>query len=293
MIVLISGMVSNNEQKSAKGKGSTTEESLELLAFSAEPVETFSNSRLSQSIIEQESKKREAARKKAIAKQNKLDLEENAIYLTFDDGPSKASDQLLNILNEYGMNATFFMLAPNIKKYPETVKRMHQEGHTLALHGVTHDVGKIYSSPSAPTEEMKETQEIIENITGIRTDTSPSPFDRSFPYLTEEMRFVLDQKDFIVWDWNVDSRDWEFRNQRYVQHTIQEIHKQHQAGVTPIVLLHDKPETIKHLPKLLSYIEKQGFQTKVLTNDLPPLTFPCEGRCRSSSGLDAGEVTLN
>ena len=111
------------------------------------------------------------------------------------------------------------MLGPKIKEHPEVVKRTHKEGFGLALHGITHDVGKIYSSPSAPSEEMIENQEILENITGISTDISRVPYG-SIPYLTEEMRYLLDQNDFKVWDWNVDSRDWELKNERYVQHTI-------------------------------------------------------------------------
>ena len=50
------------------------------------------------------------------------------------------------------MNATFFMLGPNMKEHPEVVKRTHKERFGLALHGVTHDVAKIYSSPSARSE---------------------------------------------------------------------------------------------------------------------------------------------
>lgn len=286
-IILISGMIGKDEQKTAKGKDSNTENSLEMVSFSSEPVAAFAHSPLSQSIIEKESEKRESARQVAVAKQNKLDHEENVIYLTFDDGPTNVSDQLLDILDEYGMKATFFMIGPNIKEYPKVIERMHQEDHGLALHGMTHDVKKIYSSPTAPTEEMKETQKLVENITGIRTDIIRLPYG-SFPYLAEDMRYVLDQNDFIVWDWNVDSRDWEFKNERYVYHTIQEIQQKTQAGVTPVVLLHDKPETIKYLPKLLSYIKEQGYKTKVLTRELPPLTFPCEGRCRTNSGSTAG-----
>jgi peptidoglycan/xylan/chitin deacetylase (PgdA/CDA1 family) len=102
------------------------------------------------------------------------------------------------------------------------------------------------------------------------------------------MRYLLDQNDFQVWDWNVDSRDWELKNERYVQHTIREIEKVKQAGETPIVLLHDKQQTVKHLPKLLTYIKSQGYKTKVLTNEMTALTFPCEGRCRTISSVAAG-----
>ena len=287
MIVLLSGLVGSDEKKAVKENDSNIENSLEMLSFSTEPVVAFADSTLSQSIMERESEKREVARKKAVAKQNKIDQQENVIYLTFDDGPSNFSDQLIDILDDYQMTATFFMLGPKIKEYPEVVKRMHKEGFGLGLHSITHDVGKIYSSQSAPSEEMIENREILENITGVRSDIIRLPYG-SIPYLTEGMRYVLDQNAFKVWDWNVDSRDWKLKDERYVQHTIQEIQKKKQEGETPIVLLHDKQETMKYLPELLSYIKGQGYKTKVLTSDMPPLTFPCEGRCRPISGLAMG-----
>ena len=80
----------------------------------------------------------------------------------------------------------------------------------------------------------------------------------------------------------------ELKNERYVRHTIRKIEKVKQAGETPIVLLHDKQQTVKHLPKLLSYIKSQGYKTKVLTNEMTALTFPCEGRCRIISTVAAG-----
>ena len=239
MIVLLSGLIGNDEKKAVKENDSNIENSLEMLSFSTEPVVAFADSTLSQSIMEKESEKREVARKKEVAKQNKIDQQENVIYLTFDDGPSNFSDQLIDILDDYQMTATFFMLGPKIKEYPEVVKRMHKEGFGLGLHSITHDVGKIYSSQSAPSEEMIENQEILENITGVRSDIIRLPYG-SIPYLTEGMRYVLDQNAFKVWDWNVDSRDWELKDERYVQHTIQEIQKKKQEGETPIVLLHDK-----------------------------------------------------
>ena len=283
-IVLSFGLISNGEKQNDV---SDFKKSLQMLTFSSEPVVAFADSRLSQSIILKESEEKEAVRKKELAKQNLIDQQENAIYLTFDDGPSYFSNELLDILNQYEMNATFFMLGPNMKEHPEVVKRTHMEGFGLALHGITHDVAKLYSSPSAPSEEMIENQEIMESITGISTDISRVPYG-SVPYLTEEMRYLLDQNDFQVWDWNVDSRDWELKNERYVQHTIREIEKVKQAGETPIVLLHDKQQTVKHLPKLLTYIKSQGYKTKVLTNEMTALTFPCEGRCRTISSVAAG-----
>lgn len=264
-------------QEDAAKVGDAT--SLETLSDSFEPIDSFANSELSQSIIQKERQKKNKVREKKAAKQNAKDQKEHAIYLTFDDGPSKHTDKLLDTLNDYHMKATFFMLGPNMKEHPKAVKRMKDEGFGLALHGITHETQQVYSEASAPSEEMQEGQEILKNITGVSSNMVRLPYG-SVPYLTQDMRFRLDKKEFNVWDWDVDSRDWEFQNDQYVAHTIKEIEKMEDADVSPVVLLHDQKETIKHLPELLDYVQKQGFKTKVLNNDMAPVTFQCEGRCQ-------------
>ena len=59
-------------------------------------------------------------------------------FLTFDDGPSSNTTQILDILNERGIKATFFVLGSNVEKNPEIVKRMYDEGHFIASHGYSH-----------------------------------------------------------------------------------------------------------------------------------------------------------
>lgn len=280
MVLLIVLMIGKSEKGEARESNSSKEDnSFEVLEISSDSVLDFSETPLNQSIIKRANEEREDARKKEFTKQNKKDLYENVIYLTFDDGTSDVSEQLLDMLDEYEMKATFFLLGLKIKEQPEIAIRMKSDGHGLALHGITHDVKKIYNSYSSPTEEMKEAQSIIEGITGEHTELIRLPYG-SIPYLTEEMRYILDQSEFKVWDWNVDSLDWKFKDEQYVLHTIKEIESVKQSGEAPVVLLHDKQETVQHLPKLLSYIKEQGYKTKILTNDMTPITFPCEGRCR-------------
>lgn len=274
-IFLFSGLLGGKKDFAMEGDATA----LETLSVSFEPMVSFADSNLSQSIIEKEKQEKEEARQIAIAKQKEEDQEENAIYLTFDDGPSEIADELLDILNDYNMIATFFMLGPNMEEHPEVVKRMEEEGFGLALHGITHEVQEVYGDASAPVEEMTDGQEILEDITDFSSDMVRLPYG-SVPYLTEEMRFLLDQDDFNIWDWNVDSRDWELTDESYVQHTVEEIERIEETDEAPVVLLHDKEETIKHLPELLSYIQKQGYKTKLLDNDMVPITFPCEGRCQ-------------
>ncbi|WP_096186939.1 polysaccharide deacetylase family protein [Evansella halocellulosilytica] len=65
------------------------------------------------------------------------------VYLTFDDGPSSASIEILDILDQFDAKATFFMLEPEMRTHPDIVNRTVKDGHAVALHCVTHDRDKI------------------------------------------------------------------------------------------------------------------------------------------------------
>lgn len=249
-----------------------------LLSFG--PKKAFASSELNHSVQYQKELAREKTQHQKVFKQLEKDHKNKVIYLTFDDGPSPEANQLLNILDHFHAKATFFMLGPNIQEHPSVVKRMVKEGFGVGLHSMTHDTHKIYSSKRAPLKEMTEDQRILEKVAGVHSELIRLPYG-SIPYLTIDMRMLLDQKGFKIWDWTVDSKDWELKNQRFVQKTIRDIQNMERAGQAPIVLMHDKPETIRYLPNLLTYLKRHGYQTKILTNQMPPYTFQCEGRCHS------------
>ncbi|WP_062106384.1 polysaccharide deacetylase family protein [Bacillus niameyensis] len=238
----------------------------------------FSTSKLNQSIHYQQEIIREKAEHGQAIKE--LQQKNKVIYLTFDDGPSAYSEQMLDILNKYDAKATFFMIGPNIQSYPAVVKRMADEGFGIGMHSMTHDAHQVYSSATSPLDEMLEESHIIQGITGIEPLLIRLPYG-SVPYLTVDMRYYLNENNFKIWDWNIDSEDWKLMDQRYVTKVIQDIKSLEQSGEAPIVLLHDKQHTVQHLSKLLQYLKKEGYQMKVLTEELVPYTFQCEGRCYS------------
>lgn len=252
----------------------------EPLLLSFKPKKAFADSELDQSVQYQKELALEKTQHQKALEQLEKDHKNKVIYLTFDDGPSPAANQLLDILDHYHAKATFFMLGPNIQDHPSVVKRMVKEGFGVGLHSITHDPHKIYSANEAPLKEMSEDQRILQKVTGVRSQLVRLPYG-SIPYLSMDMRMLLDQKGFKIWDWTVDSKDWELKNQRFVQKTIRDIQNMERAGQAPIVLMHDKPETIRYLPKLLTYLKHKGYKTKILTNQMPPYTFQCEGRCHS------------
>ncbi|KRG12975.1 polysaccharide deacetylase family protein [Lederbergia galactosidilytica] len=248
----------------------------------ASPLEkhTFTSSQLNESIQIKKEIELEKKQQAEALEQLQKDNEAKIVYLTFDDGPSPYADQLLDLLNKYHMEATFFMLGPKMKNYPAIVQRMVEEGFAVGMHGMTHNVKQIYQSPKAPLKEMQEAQKIIQDLTGVHSNLIRLPYG-SVPYLTMDMRYHLDQADFKIWDWNIDSEDWALKDRRFVNKVIQEMENLSRAGESPIILLHDKPETIQYLPQLLNYLQKNNYQTKVLTDDQIPYTFQCNGRCYS------------
>ena len=90
------------------------------------------------------------------------------VYLTFDDGPSEYTDEILDILDEYEVKATFFVLAKD--GYEEQYQRIVDEGHTLALHSYTHQYGQIYESPEAFRQDITMLSDYLFDITGYRCE---------------------------------------------------------------------------------------------------------------------------
>jgi peptidoglycan/xylan/chitin deacetylase (PgdA/CDA1 family) len=196
------------------------------------------------------------------------------IYLTFDDGPTATSSQLLNILSKYDAKATFFMVGPNITKYPQVVKRMVKEGQGLGLHSMTHVQNKFYKSPSSALQEMNQTNANLFKVTKLKTSLIRTPYG-SKPYFGKSYRDVVLSQGYHLWDWNVDSEDWKYKydSQKIYNSVLKQVNKVHKANVTPIILMHDQKATLKVLPQILEKLKKDGYEFKAITKDMTPVNF--------------------
>jgi Predicted xylanase/chitin deacetylase len=201
------------------------------------------------------------------------DKKQRLCYLTFDDGPSASSGKLMDLLNHYHANATFFLLGTHIIKYPESVKRMNQEGFTIGLHGISHDYKKLYRSEKSVVEEMKDDQRILMSVVTINTPFIRTPYG-SYPFMKESYRRTVIQHGFIMWDWNVDSYDWRYKNWRFVQHTIKQIRRLTMDGQIPVILLHDRAYAYRYLEPLLKYLQQNNYEMKSIDASMHPLQFP-------------------
>ncbi|MDQ0058092.1 polysaccharide deacetylase [Paenibacillus harenae] len=196
------------------------------------------------------------------------------IYLTFDDGPTGSTPKLLDILGKYKAKATFFLLGNGIIKYPESVKRLVKEGHRPALHGVTHVKDKFYESPSSAYLEMEHANKYLLSASGVKSTLIRTPYG-SKPYFTDKYRDATAAAGYHLWDWNVDSKDWEYRTDsgKMIRHVMSEVAAIQKEGEAPVVLLHDRPTTIAAMPSLLARLHDAGYRFEPLRSDMMPVNF--------------------
>ncbi|MDO3408311.1 polysaccharide deacetylase family protein [Saccharibacillus sp. CPCC 101409] len=196
------------------------------------------------------------------------------IYLTFDDGPTAHTAQLLDILDKYDARGTFFMLGPNIASYPSAVKRLVDSGSSAGLHGMTHVKNKFYASPASALKEMQDDNQALYKAAGVKTKLIRTPYG-SKPYFTKAYRDKVLSAGFHLWDWNVDSEDWKYKtdHKRVIRSILEQIDTVERQGTVPVVLMHDQAATLKVLPEVLKTLRDEGFTFEVITDDTAPVNF--------------------
>jgi peptidoglycan-N-acetylglucosamine deacetylase len=208
-------------------------------------------------------------KKKSIAKPEVPAAQKEIVYLTFDDGPSKATLSILHTLSKYDAKATFFMLEPNMKKFPGALKVMKAQGESFGLHGVSHDVHRIYQSPKTVVNEMSTAQKTLEKLTGVRTELIRTPFG-SYPYMKPAYMAAVHGAGFKLWDWTIDSEDWKYTKGEYIKKTIAQLEHYPYKRNPRIILMHDKETTSAHLKELLVYLKQHGYRFGALNEHLSP-----------------------
>ncbi len=200
-------------------------------------------------------------------------LKKKVIRLTFDDGPNRrVTEGILDALLKHGYKATFFMLAPNMLVNVALLKRMKAEGHTLALHGATHD-HKLYRSGRdlAIVESMNEANDVLNNLVGLRSWICRVPYG-SARNLTPAQLGLLRSNGYRVWDWNIDSLDTSPKTSsaRVLSHTRDEL-KRRKGEI--VVLMHDNVFTLQALPEILEFISQNQWEVEPISPDFVGRVF--------------------
>jgi peptidoglycan/xylan/chitin deacetylase (PgdA/CDA1 family) len=196
------------------------------------------------------------------------------VYLTFDDGPSKLTPQVLDLLKEYEVQAKFFVLGQLVEEREETVRRIVEEGHAIGNHTYDHRYKSLYGSFLSFFGQVEKTGGILTRITGkpVRLLRAPGGTYGNF----DDFYFRnLREAGYSVFDWNVDSGDSKRRGVS-AEEIIRNVKNSKPAGDEVVVLLHDgsgHEESVKALPEIIRYYMEKGYRFGVLDESIKPVTF--------------------
>ncbi len=199
------------------------------------------------------------------------------VYLTFDDGPSGNTGEILDILAEYDVKATFFVVGKEDERYRPLYKRIVEEGHTLAMHSYSHKYNEIYQSKESYVEDLTKLQEFLYNTTGVWCRYCRFPGGSSNTVSRVDMHELiayLEEQDMSYFDWNVVSGDASsayISPEAIVRNSTAKLDELDEA----IILMHDasdKDSTVEALPGLIERIQAME-DTKIvpITDDTEPI----------------------
>lgn len=151
---------------------------------------------------------------------------EKAVALTYDDGPSKFTNRILDCLEHYGAKATFFVVGNSVYAYPDALLRAHTLGMEIGNHTMSHPRLTSISS-SQISSQLNKNATVVENVTGKRPSLVRPPYGSYNQSVinTSGMPFIL---------WSIDTLDWKTRN---AQKTVDAVLSKVSDG--DIILMHD------------------------------------------------------
>lgn len=204
------------------------------------------------------------------------DTSDLKVYLTFDDGPSDLTPQVLDLLDEYDAKATFFVVYTDNEKYTSYLKDIMDRGHTLALHSYSHDYDKIYQSVDAFLEDFDKVYTWVYEETGMRPTLFrfPGGSTNGKTSVVNNIITEMERRGFIYYDWNVSSGDGS--NLTTTQNILENVCTNVGSFDQPVVLMHDgagKNATLKALPTLLETLAEEGYEFCSLDETLQPIQY--------------------
>ncbi|MFB9325091.1 polysaccharide deacetylase family protein [Paenibacillus aurantiacus] len=203
----------------------------------------------------------------------KTDVSRPVVYLTFDDGPSKWTPQVLDILSKARVHATFFVLGNEAERREPVVKRIIREGHALGNHTYDHQYEELYRDFDGFWSQVRKTDAILERITGERVSLLRAP-GGTYGNFDAHYFELLERAGYRIADWNVDSGDSRRKNVPAAE--IVKTVKGSKLGRAVTVLLHDGAghgESVKALPAIIAYYKEKGYRFAVLDDEAKLVTF--------------------
>ena len=199
------------------------------------------------------------------------------VYLTFEDGPSENTGEILDILAQYDVKATFFVVGKEDEESLALYKRIVEEGHTLGMHSYSNKYSVIYQSKEGFEEDFKRIQTLLKETTGVDSLYYRFPGGSSNQISNVPMKdFIqyLNKEGVVYYDWNVSSGDASnaYSSDEIVANVTADVVKYK----TSVVLLHDTAEkgaTVEALGTLIEKLNEMGAQILPIDEDTSVIQY--------------------
>lgn len=201
------------------------------------------------------------------------DHDKKIAFLTFDDGPSSNTEVILDILNQKGVKATFFVLGVSVIDNPDLVLKIAQQGHGIGNHSYSHHL--FYGgnfTPDAFLSDILRNDKELKNILGeeFKGNLFRFPGGNYYEIFPEKIPYHVKmiEAGFKDIDWNVDSMDASFisPNKEFI---LSKIKNQCENKKISVILMHDvsfKPGTVAALPDIIDYLKSIGFEFGIINS---------------------------
>lgn len=183
------------------------------------------------------------------SKENK---DKKLVALTFDDGPGKYTEEILELLEENNASATFFLVGEEIERRPENAIAIHESGNEIGIHGYTHSsFTKLGATQTI--KEIEQVNDLLESLGIDRTTLVRPPYGS----LNQSIR----ELDYTYCLWNLDTLDWKTKDKDKIKQAIRD-----DIDENSIILVHEihKP-TLEALQEILPELVEEGYEFVTFT----------------------------
>lgn len=177
-------------------------------------------------------------------------LPEGMVALTFDDGPSEYTKEIIDILKEYNVGGTFFLVGYNVEQYPDYVNYIHSNGYSVGSHSIRH-------SDMATLSYEEQESELVNSIEMLKeiVDDDVNLFRPPYGSYNNKLINLANDNEYKIILWNNDPEDWRTRDPDKIFESIK-----NSATSGAIILLHESQAVIDSLPKVIEYLLEQNLE---------------------------------
>lgn len=203
---------------------------------------------------------------------------EKIVYLTFDDGPSARTEELLEILDRYDVKATFFVVNKGTEQAEQWMRDIVEAGHTLGVHSYSHDYDKIYSSVEAYLEDFNAMYNVILEATGVPPQVFRFPGGSVNAYNASTYQEIISEmvrRGFVYFDWNRQTGDavrGDVSAKTLVKNALDGAENMRRI----FMLAHDSARfanVVEAMPEIIEGYQEKGFTFGALTAEVKPVIY--------------------